>query len=135
MEEQTKNIFDDVRFFVNLIYRTIGVGVWAFLCILMFRFYILNIGLICFFFWLGLYLVFARNFVYDIKMKAGRWGKVRRELSIAIVRGPMTAMNLILLYVYFFENVRVPALLMGCFLAAWSIMPVNALIDYLEKKS
>ena len=42
MEEQTKNIFDDVRFFVNLIYRTIGVGVWAFLCILMFRFYILN---------------------------------------------------------------------------------------------
>lgn len=135
MSENTPNTkFDSIRFAINLIYRAIGAGVWAFLCVLMFRYYILNLGLICFFFWLGLYLVFARNFIYDIKQKGERWGKFRTKLSIAIVRGPMTAINLILIYVFFFENVRIPYLLWACFLAAWSVIPVNMLIDHLEKK-
>ena len=131
---EKKNIFENIRFGVNLFYRVIGVGVLAFLCVLMFRFYILNLGVICFFAWLGMYLLFAKNFVYDIKYKAERWGMIRKQLSIAIVRGPMTAINLILIYVFFFENIRVPYLLWGCFLAAWSVIPVNMLIDYLEKK-
>ena len=131
---EEKNIYDGIRFVVNLLYRMAGAGIWAFMCILMFRFYILNLGLICFFFWLGLYLIFARNFVYDIKYKAERWSRFRKQLAIAAVRGPMTAMNLILIYVFFFENIRIPYLLWGCFLLAWSVIPVNMLIDYLEKK-
>lgn len=131
---EEKNIYDGIRFVVNLLYRMAGAGIWAFMCILMFRFYVLNLGLICFFFWLGLYLIFARNFVYDIKYKAERWSRFRKQLAIAAVRGPMTAMNLILIYVFFFENIRIPYLLWGCFLLAWSVIPVNMLIDYLEKK-
>lgn len=131
---EEKNIYDGIRFGVNLFYRMAGVGVWAFMGILMFRFYVLNLGLICFFFWLGLYLIFARNFVYDIKYKAERWSRFRKQLAIAAVRGPMTAMNLVLIYVFFFENIRIPYLLWGCFLLAWSVIPVNMLIDYLEKK-
>ena len=57
---EEKNIYDGIRFGVNLFYRMAGVGVWAFMGILMFRFYVLNLGLICFFF------AFVLLFFFDL---------------------------------------------------------------------
>lgn len=126
-------LFDNIRYAVNIFYRMCGVGVLSFLFLLVYRRGIFDMGVIAFFLWLGLYFLFAANFVNDIK-KREHWGKIRRNFSVAIVRAPMTVLNLIFIYAVLFSEIRVPMLLWASVLLAWSIFPVYFLIDRLEKK-
>ena len=126
-------LFDNIRYAVNIFYRMCGVGVLSFLFLLVYRRGIFDMGVIAFFLWLGLYFLFAAKFVNDIK-KREHWGKIRRNFSVAIVRAPMTVLNLIFIYAVLFSEIRVPMLLWVSVLLAWSIFPVYFLIDRLEKK-
>ena len=128
-----KNIFENLRFIVNIIYSMIGTAVLAFLFLMVFRMGIFNIAYIVFFIWLGMYLLFARNFVYSIKEKRERWGKIKHDLCLAAVRAPMTVVNIVFI-VLFFYGTKMPYLLWAGIFAAWTVIPVNMLIDYLEKK-
>ena len=128
-----KNIFDNLRFIVNIIYTMIGAGVLSFLFLMVYRMGIFNIAYIVFFIWLGMYLIFSRSFVYSIKERRERWGKVKHDLCLAAVRAPMTVLNIVFIALFIY-GIRVPYLLWGCIFAAWSIIPVNMLIDHLEKR-
>lgn len=131
--DKNKNIYDTVRFIVNLLYRMVGVWVLSFLFLVVFRNGMIDLGIVVFFVWLGLYLLFVRAAVYDIKSRSERWTKSKTHFCLAIIRGPMTALNIIIIYA-FFNGLVIPLPLWLCLLAAWSVIPVNMLIDYMEKK-
>ena len=99
-------LFDNIRYAVNIFYRMCGVGVLSFLFLMVYRHGIFDMGVIAFFLWLGLYFLFAANFVNDIR-KREHWGKIRRNFCVAIVRAPMTVLNLIFIYVVCWISVGV----------------------------
>ena len=133
MAEEKSNVYENARYFSNLIYRALGVGVLSFLYLLISKTGFPNIAVLVFYIWLILYFLFSGNFVRDIK-KRQHWSKAKRDICVAVIRAPMTALNLFLIFLRLSGDFKMPALLWVCLIAAWSMMPVNELIDYMERK-
>lgn len=132
-EEKVRNPFDTARTVMAYIYAVGGALVFCTLFFLVYHFGLLNFFYMLFFFWIGFYLFFARSFVMSIKSRRAQWGKVRCDLAVALIRAPMTAVNLMFIWMYF-ANMSIPVFWWGFLLFAWSMFPCFKLIDYLEEK-
>lgn len=133
MGEINKNCFDKARSVMTFFYSFAGALVLSSLFWLVYRFGLLNIFYTLFFIWLAMYFFFARSFVESIKARSDRWGKIKRDFMVAIIRAPMTVVNILFL-VLFFSGSKVPLIMWIFLLLAWSIFPCFKLIDFLEKK-
>lgn len=131
-EENAKKTFDTARQILSVIYFIFGGLVFCSLFFLIYNFGLINLFYTLFFIWVGTYMLFAKNFVYSIKART-HWSKVKRDLAVAIIRAPMTVVNLLFIALYLFGG-RVPMLMWIFLLAAWSIFPCFKLIDYLEDR-
>lgn len=131
-ENNQKNIFDKIRTALTFFYTFIGALVLSSLFWLIYRFGLLNLFYIAFFVWLAVYFMFAKSFVVSIK-KREHWSKYKRDFIVAVIRAPMTVVNLLFIVLYFC-NSRIPLIMWAFLLLAWSIFPCFKLIDYLESK-
>lgn len=131
-EEKVRNPFDIARKILSFIYFVCGGLVFGSLFFLVYNFGLLNLFYILFFIWLATYLIFAKSFVYSIKSRT-HWSKFKRDLSVALIRAPMTVINLLFLAVYLYGG-KVPLIMWIFLLVALSIFPCFKLIDYLESK-
>ena len=118
---------------MTFFYSFAGALVLSSLFWLVYRFGLLNIFYTLFFIWLAMYFFFARSFVESIKARSDRWGKIKRDFMVAIIRAPMTVVNILFL-VLFFSGSKVPLIMWIFLLLAWSIFPCFKLIDFLENK-
>lgn len=132
-EENKKNPFETARSVLNFFYLAVGGSVLLILFYLVYTIGLFNLFYMLFFIWLAFYILYARSFVESIKARRGRWSKVRHDFAIALIRAPMTVVNLLFLFL-FFNKIRIPYILWGFVLLAWSIFPAYKLVDYLERK-
>lgn len=134
--DNQNNLLDNIRFGINLFYRMIGVGVLTFFFWVAFKFGIPNLAIVLFYIFIGLYMMFAQEFINDIKKRQSRWSGLKYIIAMIALWLPVTLINCGIIYGLLFSGVKiiVPVLLMIVLLLAWSMVPVNMLLDYWEKK-
>lgn len=129
-------MFSTIRHFLNYFYAAVGIGVLSFLFLVAYRVGIPNMAFIAFYVFLGLYMMFAKDFINDLKKRQSRWSHVKYIIAMIALCLPVTLINLGFIYSVFIVNsgMYVPVLLWVVLLLAWTIVPVNALFDYLEEQ-
>lgn len=129
-------MFSTIRHFLNYFYAAVGIGVLSFLFLVAYRVGIPNMAFIAFYVFLGLYMMFAKDFIKDLKKRQTRWSHAKYIISMIALWLPVTLINLGFIYSVFIANsgMNVPVLLWVVLLLAWTIVPVNALFDYLEEQ-
>ncbi len=135
-QELNESMFSTIRHFLNYFYAAVGIGVLSFLFLVAYRVGIPNMAFIAFYVFLGLYMMFAKDFINDLKKRQSRWSHAKYIISMIALWLPVTLINLGFIYSVFIANsgMYVPVLLWVVLLLAWTIVPVNVLFDYLEEQ-
>lgn len=122
-----------MRFYFNLLCKMAGVGMLTFLVYMAFKFGIPNIPLMVFYVFIGIYLMYADNFIAELKKRQSRWSAVKYYVGMAALWLPVTLINLGLLH-HTVRGAKMPIPLWIILILAWLSVPVNAIFDKMENK-